>query len=324
MENEAVVSAALHQCPGMSGFPVTIPTADVLIPCVSAFCAEMSILAVPDELPGLIRRPGMTSWQVLDNNLKPAPHPNAPGAAAEDAPEPPSVEDVVAVEQDNDKGREGQHKGKPKKGSNRPNEDNKAAGGRGGVRKTWTKSLWPAGDEKELGLEHCLRLYPHLQDTGAFFVCVLVKEADKATAAPDSTAEAVEAPSKEEGVKETAPAAVAAAAEKRERASSPSRPEGEPETKKVKQDDEGAPAVGEVAPSAEMQVEASSAAAASSSAASTPKPEGKKEHTLGAGRPFNEEPYIYLPGLEDEQVQLIKYAAILCSRSRTQSPDVLC
>ncbi|GAA5868521.1 hypothetical protein JCM3774_005412 [Rhodotorula dairenensis] len=273
MENEAVVSAALHQCP------------------------EMSILAVPDELPGLIRRPGMTSWKVLGNDLKPAPHPDAPEAAAEDAVEPPSAEDVVAVEQDNNKGREGQHKGsKPKKGSNRPNEDNKAAsGGRGGVRKTWNKSLWPAGDEKELGLEHCLRLYPHLQDTGAFFVCVLVKKADEAVAPASSTAEAVEAPVTEE--KETVPVAVAA--EKRERASSPSRPEGEPDSKKAKQDDD-------VAPAADMQVEASTATAASTSAASTPKPEVKKEHTLGAGRPFNEEPYIYLPGLEDDQVQLIK------------------
>ncbi|KAG0663245.1 hypothetical protein C6P46_002835 [Rhodotorula mucilaginosa] len=273
MENEAVVSAALHQCP------------------------EMSILAVPDELPGLIRRPGMTSWQVLDNNLNPAPHPDAPEATAEDAPEPPSAEEVIAVEQDNDKGREGQHKGKhPRKGSNRPNDD--AKGGRGGARKSWSKTLWPVGDEKELGLEHCLRLYPHLQDTGAFFVCVLVKKADEEVSASTTTTatENAGAATEEEQV-----APPAAAAEKRERASSPSRPEGEPEAKKVKQQD------GEVAvaPASEMQVDAASASA-SVSAASTPKPEAKKEHTLGAGRPFNEEPYIYLPGLEDEQVQLIK------------------
>jgi multisite-specific tRNA:(cytosine-C5)-methyltransferase len=259
---------------------------------------EMSILAVPDELPGLIRRPGMTSWQVLDNNLNPAPHPDAPEATAEDAPEPPSAEEVIAVEQDNDKGREGQHKGKhPRKGSNRPNDD--AKGGRGGARKSWSKTLWPVGDEKELGLEHCLRLYPHLQDTGAFFVCVLVKKADEEVSASTTTTatENAGAATEEEQV-----APPAAAAEKRERASSPSRPEGEPEAKKVKQQD------GEVAvaPASEMQVDAASASA-SVSAASTPKPEAKKEHTLGAGRPFNEEPYIYLPGLEDEQVQLIKY-----------------
>ncbi|GAA5984685.1 hypothetical protein JCM10908_003459 [Rhodotorula pacifica] len=274
MENEAVVSAALHQCP------------------------EMSILAVPEELPGLIRRPGMTSWQVLDNNLQPAPHPDAPEAAAADAPEPPSAEEVVAVEQDNDKGREGQHKGgKPKKGSNRPNEQQ---GGRNGVRKTWNKTLWPVGDEKELGLEHCLRLYPHLQDTGAFFVCVLVKKAEEGEAAPAPTAaETAETPA---ATKEEVAVSVA---EKRERASSPSRPEGEPEAKKVKQDGEEAPSTAAAATApAEMQVDAN--ATAISSAASTPKPEAKKEHILGAGRPFNEEPYIYLPGLEDDQVQLIK------------------
>ena len=262
----------------------------------------MSILAVPDELPGLIRRPGMTSWQVLDNNLNPAPHPDAAEATAEDAPEPPSAEEVVAVEQDNDKGREGQHKGKlPRKGSNRPNDDaSNNKGGRGGARKSWSKTLWPVGDEKELGLEHCLRLYPHLQDTGAFFVCVLVKKADEEVSALTTTTTTTTTASENAGAStEEQVAPPAAAAEKRERASSPSRPEGEPEAKKVKQQD------GEEA-SSEMQVEASSASA-SVSAASTPKPEAKKEHTLGAGRPFNEEPYIYLPGLEDEQVQLIKY-----------------
>lgn len=232
----------------------------------------MSIVAVPDELPGLIRRPGMTSWKVLDNNLEPAPHPDAPAPA--DAPEPPSAEDVVPVEQDNDKQREGQHKGKGKANS-KPHVK--------GARKTWSKTLWPAGDEKERGLEHCLRLYPHLQDTGAFFVCVLEKKADAAPApvADDAAMkdEAKEAPS---------------TAEKRERASSPSRPEGEPEAKKVKQDE----------PVPELQVESPAPAATAEKA------EGKKEHVMGAGRPFNEEPYIYLPGLEDDQVKLIKYAPL--------------
>ncbi|KAL7408753.1 S-adenosyl-L-methionine-dependent methyltransferase, partial [Mrakia frigida] len=37
------------------------------------------------------------------------------------------------------------------------------------------ETMWPKGDEVELGLEKCLRLYPHLQDTGGFFVTVLEK-----------------------------------------------------------------------------------------------------------------------------------------------------
>ncbi|KAA1065932.1 hypothetical protein PGT21_015942 [Puccinia graminis f. sp. tritici] len=36
-------------------------------------------------------------------------------------------------------------------------------------------TLWPSGQESKHGLERCLRIYPHLQDTGGFFVAVLEK-----------------------------------------------------------------------------------------------------------------------------------------------------
>lgn len=229
-------------------------------------------MAVPDMLPQLIRRPGMTSWQVLDNNLKPAPHPDGTDAAAMDA-----AEEAAPVEQEGDKTGEGKGNGK-------------ASAHVKGSRKTWSKTLWPVGDEKELGLEHCLRLYPHLQDTGAFFVCVLVKKGDEAAGAA--------APTAAEQASEAQPAS-GSGAEKRERASSPSRPEGEPESKKAKQ------AEGEEATPAAVAMEATPAAAS----------EGKKEQTFGAGRPFNEEPYIYLPGLEDEQVKVIKCVPGQCPHS---------
>lgn len=45
-----------------------------------------------------------------------------------------------------------------------------------GSKKTWTKTLWPNGKEAERGMNACWRLYPHLNDTGAFFVAVLVKK----------------------------------------------------------------------------------------------------------------------------------------------------
>ena len=38
------------------------------------------------------------------------------------------------------------------------------------------KSLWPQGDEETLHLERCIRVYPHMQNTGGFFVCVLEKK----------------------------------------------------------------------------------------------------------------------------------------------------
>ncbi|KDN43663.1 S-adenosyl-L-methionine-dependent methyltransferase [Tilletiaria anomala UBC 951] len=37
------------------------------------------------------------------------------------------------------------------------------------------KTLWPHGDEERLKLERCMRVYPHLQNTGGFFVAVLHK-----------------------------------------------------------------------------------------------------------------------------------------------------
>lgn len=46
--------------------------------------------------------------------------------------------------------------------------------------KKYPPTLWPSGKESELGLQHCLRIYPHLQDTGGFFVAVLEK-ADSAS-----------------------------------------------------------------------------------------------------------------------------------------------
>lgn len=96
----------------------------------------MSLLDVSSSLPELIRRPGMTSWKVLDNNMAPAPHPDDEAATA------------AAIEANSDKKN---------------------------YRKAWSRTLWPNGKEAERGLERCLRLYPHLQDTGAFFVSVLIK-----------------------------------------------------------------------------------------------------------------------------------------------------
>jgi len=43
--------------------------------------------------------------------------------------------------------------------------------------KKYPPTLWPSGNEVKHGLERCLRIYPHLQDTGGFFVAVLEKSA---------------------------------------------------------------------------------------------------------------------------------------------------
>ncbi|CAG8725087.1 25180_t:CDS:2, partial [Dentiscutata erythropus] len=41
--------------------------------------------------------------------------------------------------------------------------------------KKYAKSLWPPTDVGKLNLERCMRIYPHFQDTGAFFIAVLQK-----------------------------------------------------------------------------------------------------------------------------------------------------
>ena len=92
----------------------------------------MTLVAVPEMLPSLIRRPGLTTWQVLNNDLVDAVHPND--------------FDSTGLEADELKRR-----------------------------KKFLPSLWPNGKEAERGLDRCLRIYPHLQDTGAFFVSVLTK-----------------------------------------------------------------------------------------------------------------------------------------------------
>ncbi|GAA5881341.1 hypothetical protein JCM1840_006765 [Sporobolomyces johnsonii] len=246
MENEAVVSAALSQCP------------------------DMAILPVPSDLPGLIRRPGLTTWRVLDNSLADAPHPSS--ASAPDAPEADIEITTTDATTPAPKTR-----GKPKGGPN--NQDKK------GLRKTWLASLWPPAEDvaKAQGLEHSLRLYPHLQDTGAFFVCVLVKKGG------EDKGEKKENEKKDEVAK-------------RERASSPV--EGQPEAKKARAEEEEKvevlpEAAAEAAPAAEDKV--------AEDAKMAEEGEGQeKEQTMGAGRPFNEEPYIYLTGLADEQVQICK------------------
>ncbi|GAA5943969.1 tRNA (cytosine-C5-)-methyltransferase [Sporobolomyces koalae] len=253
MENEAVVSAALTACP------------------------DMSILPVAEDLPGLIRRPGLTTWRVLDNSLSDAPHPSASATPAE-VPEDLDVEPTdgsTSPPRHAPKGR-----GKPKGKESHPNNQDKK-----GARKTWLASLWPPSEAvaKAQGLEHSLRLYPHLQDTGAFYVCVLVKTGGEKQ--PEKVAE---------DKSET----------KRERAASPA--DGEPEAKKARSES-AVQEVNEESPAANVASEALSTS--TDKPAAVPVSSAEQEvgrERMGAGRPFNEEPYIYLEGVDDEQVKICK------------------
>ncbi|KAL8842916.1 MAG: hypothetical protein Q9170_000320 [Blastenia crenularia] len=104
VENEAVVASAIERCGGLS---------------------KVSIVDCKDELAGLVRRPGLNKWNVMDRT----------GV---------DVYKSWAEVQD--------HPGRLLEG------------------------MFPPRDQ--LPLDRCMRIYPHLQDTGGFFIAVLEKKSE--------------------------------------------------------------------------------------------------------------------------------------------------
>ncbi|SDA06911.1 BZ3501_MvSof-1269-A2-R1_Chr4-2g06957 [Microbotryum saponariae] len=144
---------------------------EAVLSAALSLCPEMSILDVSCSLPELKRRPGMTDWVVLDNAGNPPPHPDHP------VPSPtPALEGTSATE--------GESTATARQGNKKKE-------------KVWSNTLWPSGKEKELGLEKALRIYGHLQDTGAFFVCVLVKKGANEVAARGAVAPEAKKPKSE-------------------------------------------------------------------------------------------------------------------------------
>lgn len=134
---------------------------------------DIELADVSDMLPGLKRRPGLTSWKVKDNSEK-NQGTNENGSSGK--------EETVAGEDKSDIGE--RQAGEP--GSDKPK-------GMGGWftsfdqvplrrRKKIVHSLFPPSNEEQASgkfpLERCMRLVPHDQDTGAFFVSVFVKKAE--------------------------------------------------------------------------------------------------------------------------------------------------
>ncbi|KAL8711351.1 MAG: hypothetical protein Q9220_004248 [cf. Caloplaca sp. 1 TL-2023] len=103
VENEAVVAAAIERCGGPS---------------------KVALLDCKDQLPGLVRKTGLTKWNVMGKDG--------------------SIHDSWAQVQDN-----------PGK---------------------LVEGMFPPQDA--LPLDRCIRVYPHLQDTGGFFIAVLKKESE--------------------------------------------------------------------------------------------------------------------------------------------------
>ncbi|KAI4251329.1 MAG: hypothetical protein LQ352_004918 [Teloschistes flavicans] len=103
IENEAVISSAIERCGGLS---------------------KVSILDCTEQLPGLIRRPGLKSWDVMDRDG--------------------SIYDAWAQVE------------------TRPGK--------------FVEGMFPP--KESLPLDRCIRVYPHLQDTGGFFIAVLEKRSE--------------------------------------------------------------------------------------------------------------------------------------------------
>nr|CAG8486943.1 14817_t:CDS:10 [Entrophospora candida] len=101
LENEAVIVEVLKRCRG-----------------------NLELVDVSDQLPQLIRTPGVKTWKVMDRDGN-----------------------WVDKIQDIDKN----------------------------CQKNYPKSLWPPKDIDEFHLERCIRVYPHFQNTGGFFIAVLQK-----------------------------------------------------------------------------------------------------------------------------------------------------
>lgn len=119
-------------------------------------------------------------------------------------------------------------------------------------------SLYPPSADVDLGLEHCIRVYPHQQDTGGFFIAVLQKKGES-----ESTKR------KAEPVEETA--------------------------KKMKTEDgEAVPVSTEDGKAVSASTESSdSKAEATEEKAESPKPVPVKQEKLP--RDANEEPFVFLP-----------------------------
>lgn len=126
VENEAVVAAALNLNP------------------------EFELVDVSEQLPQLIRRPGLTTWSpTVDRAVNTSF--NSYDAYIQSLPED-KRSDVKLME-----------------------------------------THWPPGNAETLHLERCMRIYPHLQDTGGFFVAVFERKIKYRTSnnaqAPKRTAE---------------------------------------------------------------------------------------------------------------------------------------
>lgn len=183
LENEAVIAAAIRECGGKDG--------------------NIRLVDVSDQVPQLKRAKGLTKWRVCPgkgrhlfdgsaNNMQPKQEPKAAkgdesaGAELVEEDEDAAFNAAEQTKKQDDAAEEQASEFEPTADSPEYRQTLPAV--------PWVdswqrlkeldpsmanrvpKSLWPAGDEVELGLERCMRVYPHYQNTGGFFIAVLEKK----------------------------------------------------------------------------------------------------------------------------------------------------
>ncbi|KAK5998622.1 Multisite-specific tRNA:(cytosine-C(5))-methyltransferase [Cladobotryum mycophilum] len=114
IENESIIAAAVERCGGLE---------------------NVSILDCSDQLPGLVRKPGLKTWKIMDKA----------GRIWNSWEE---VEKYAKEEAE------------------------------GVIPGRVVETMFSKPGGSDLPLERCMRVYPHHQDTGAFFITVLEKKAE--------------------------------------------------------------------------------------------------------------------------------------------------
>jgi 16S rRNA C967 or C1407 C5-methylase (RsmB/RsmF family) len=114
VENESIIAAAIERCGGLD---------------------NVEIVDSSNQLPGLIRRPGLKSWKIMDKGGR-------------------IWNNWEEVEKFTKESNDGVTPGR------------------------LVPSMFSDPNGSDLPLERCMRIYPHLQDTGGFFITVLEKKSE--------------------------------------------------------------------------------------------------------------------------------------------------
>lgn len=236
VENEAVIANVIDRCGGPS---------------------KVEIIDCSGELKGLIRSPGLMSWNVMDkqgrvwNNWK-------------------EVEEAISA-------------------------------GDESLTRLSESMFPPNGDSETLDLTRCMRVYPHQQDTGGFFITVLEKKGE-IKAKPEGVQKTSSTKAKEQGPS-TSPLKRGA-----------EELESEPEAKrtKVSEDEVETPVTGDVTPQIEETKPAGGEVDAPVTGETTPQPKQAKPsgpQKNKSGQQF-EEPFKYIESNNEEFDGIFKFYEI--------------